>query len=590
MQDPTSRSPVPSSWKTKVQEEWKRRKEYLVHLTFPRLFSAGKVGYENLVDRWVRLRTAARSLPTWLPGIRTQMGALVHRSLAAGKEIYARRGRIAQVIHTRAQDAVSRLRALPRKMKYIAAVGVALVAMGGGAWAFIRSQTVELVRVYVEGEPIGYASSASVVQDFLVHKLERIEHEKGGRAFTVSPIALEQVPVFRGVSEDDTVLERLDARLAVRVHAYALRVNDQHIAYLASEDEARDLLSDAVSKLGGTKLVYTGEPSVHVVPLAAPAEGNPSDPGKSIKLKEHIEVVPAIVTPEELEEPSAVKEKLLSGSEPELYQIRSGDNLWSVAQKFGITVDDLVRLNPGLSANDVLHPGQQISVGRSKALLTVREETTQTVEVDIPYATKEVKDNSLPAGKRVVKEKGEPGKKRLVYRVVMENGILKEQEVLQEEVLTPPVDEIVAIGTMVAYRAVPSGGGYPIYEGSGRFIWPTMGGYVTSPFGPRWGGFHTGIDISGVSDRTIVAADRGTVVYASWMSGYGNLVIVDHGNGYSTYYAHLAQISVSAGQRVEQGQKVGIMGMTGIATGIHLHFEIRVNGSPTNPLNYYRAR
>ncbi|MBE3550054.1 MAG: peptidoglycan DD-metalloendopeptidase family protein [Brockia lithotrophica] len=584
MQDPTSRSSAPSPRWERVREAWNRKKKELcVRLSFPHLQVVGSAAYRAVADRGLRLRAAVQSLLSRWPDVRARAVGFVRSLPETGREAYA------HLVCVRTREAVLRLRALPRKVKYVAAAGIAAFALAGGTWAFVRSQTVELVRVYVDGEPLGYASSASVVQDYLVHRLERIGHATGGRAFTVSPIALERVRVFRGSAEDDAVLERLGDRLNVRVHAYALRVNGQHIAYLASEEEARTLLSDALSKLGGTKLVYTGEPSVHVVPLAAPAEGNPSESGKTIQIKETVEVVPAVVPPEELAEPSAVETLLLSGSEPELYQIQPGDTLWAVAQKFGITVDDLVRLNPGLSANDVLYPGQQINVGRPKALLTVREESTQTVEVDIPYGTKEVKDDSLPAGKRVVKVKGQPGKKRLVYRVVMENGLLKEQEVLREEVLVPPVDEVVAIGTRVAYSVAPQGG-YPVYEGTGNFVWPTKGGYVASPFGPRWGGFHTGIDISGVQDRTIVAADRGTVVYAAWMSGYGNLVIVDHGNGYSTYYAHLAQILVSAGQRVEQGQKIGIMGMTGNATGIHLHFEIRKNGTPTNPLSYYRAR
>jgi len=582
MQDPTSRSSAPRPEWERLREAWNRKKEELrVRLSLSRPKGMGLA-----TKRVLRVRAAMLGLLSRWPDVRKRVVAFTHRLPEAG-----RKARVL-LVRLRIRETVNRLCALPPQVRYSTAVGIAAIALAGGAWIFVRSQTVELVRVYADGEPLGYASSASVVQDYLVHRLERIGHAAGGRAFAVTPIALERVKVFRGSAEDDAVLERLGDRIAVRVHAYALRVDGQHIAYLASEEQARALLSDALSKLGGTKLVYTGEPSVHVVPLAAPAEGSSSEPEKNIQLKESVEVVPAIVSPEELAEPSAVEALLLSGSEPELYQIQPGDTLWGVAQKFGITVDDLVRLNPGLSADDVLHPGQQLNVGRPKALLTVREESTQTVEVDIPYGTKEVKDGSLPAGKRVVKVKGQPGKKRLVYRVVMENGLLKEQEVLREEVLEPPVDEVVAIGTKVAYQFTPQGG-YPVYEGTGNFIWPTMGGYVTSPFGPRGGRFHTGIDISGVKDRTIVAADRGTVVYAAWMSGYGNLVIIDHGNGYSTYYAHLAQILVSAGQRVEQGQKIGIMGKTGRTYGknpIHLHFEIRKNGKPTNPLSYYRVR
>jgi len=120
---------------------------------------------------------------------------------------------------------------------------------------------------------------------------------------------------------------------------------------------------------------------------------------------------------------------------------------------------------------------------------------------------------------------------------------------------------------------------------SSGFIWP-VNGPVVSPFGMRWGRMHGGIDI-GVGEGTpIHAAAGGRVVYAGWMSGYGNLVAVDHGGGLSTAYAHQSRIGVSLGQSVSQGQVIGYVGCTGHCFGPHLHFEVRVNGSPVDPLGY----
>jgi len=123
--------------------------------------------------------------------------------------------------------------------------------------------------------------------------------------------------------------------------------------------------------------------------------------------------------------------------------------------------------------------------------------------------------------------------------------------------------------------------------GNGRvsrrgFIWPVHGP-ITSPYGPRWGGFHTGIDIGCPEGRTIVAAKAGTVIAAEWGGGYGNMVIIDHGNGVSTLYAHNSRLYVSDGDRVRQGQRISACGETGHATGTHLHFEVRINGEHTNP-------
>ena len=115
-------------------------------------------------------------------------------------------------------------------------------------------------------------------------------------------------------------------------------------------------------------------------------------------------------------------------------------------------------------------------------------------------------------------------------------------------------------------------------------IWPVQGP-ITSPFGPRWGGFHPGIDI-GVPEGTPIHAAAGTVIYCGWESGYGNLVVIDHHNGLATAYGHQSKIEVSCNENVAQGQVIGLSGCTGFCTGPHLHFEVRVNGTPVDPLGY----
>jgi murein DD-endopeptidase MepM/ murein hydrolase activator NlpD len=120
---------------------------------------------------------------------------------------------------------------------------------------------------------------------------------------------------------------------------------------------------------------------------------------------------------------------------------------------------------------------------------------------------------------------------------------------------------------------------------SAGLIWP-VNGPVTSPFGPRWGSFHQGIDIGVPSGTPIAAAAAGTVIYCGWESGYGNLVVIDHGGNLATAYGHQSSIAVSCGQHVEQGQTIGYVGCTGHCFGPHLHFEVRINGAPVDPLGY----
>jgi murein DD-endopeptidase MepM/ murein hydrolase activator NlpD len=120
---------------------------------------------------------------------------------------------------------------------------------------------------------------------------------------------------------------------------------------------------------------------------------------------------------------------------------------------------------------------------------------------------------------------------------------------------------------------------------SGAYIWPCSGP-MTSPFGWRWGRMHEGIDIGCGYGAPAYASAAGTVIVAGWMGGYGNLVVIDHGNGIATAYGHNSSISVSVGQAVSQGQVIAAIGSTGHSTGPHCHFEVRVNGAPVDPLGY----
>ncbi len=122
-------------------------------------------------------------------------------------------------------------------------------------------------------------------------------------------------------------------------------------------------------------------------------------------------------------------------------------------------------------------------------------------------------------------------------------------------------------------------------SGSGQLSWP-VSGPVTSGFGVRWGRMHEGIDIAVGQGTPVHAAAAGTVIYAGWMDGYGNLVVVDHGNGLSTAYGHNSTLASSVGQAVTAGQVIAYSGSTGHSTGPHVHFEVRVNGSPVDPLGY----
>ncbi len=260
------------------------------------------------------------------------------------------------------------------------------------------------------------------------------------------------------------------------------------------------------------------------------------------------------------------------------YEVAKGDTFMAIAFANHMSISELKELNPDVNV-DKLSIGQLLNVKESVPLLSVRTVDEVTYTEAIPCPVKEVDDPSMFQGVTKVVSAGVPGQAQIQADVTYVNGTEQERDVLSTTVLTEATTRVIAVGT----KERPSW--YP----SGTFIWPSSG-HVTSPFGYRtiFGAytFHSGIDIASSYGTAIRASDGGTVVFTGWKGTYGKLVIVDHGNGYQTYYAHCSSILVSAGSKVYQGQTIARMGATGRATGTHLHFEVRANGTPVNPRSY----
>jgi murein DD-endopeptidase MepM/ murein hydrolase activator NlpD len=165
---------------------------------------------------------------------------------------------------------------------------------------------------------------------------------------------------------------------------------------------------------------------------------------------------------------------------------------------------------------------------------------------------------------------------------------LSEEERREAQEIDALQESSAELGAKIRALQQPSSSSPPVVRSASSasgFIWP-VNAPLTSPFGWRWGRMHEGIDLGAGEGTPILAAASGTVIYAGWLGGYGNLVVLDHGGGLSTAYGHQSRIAAGVGQAVSQGQVIGYVGNTGHSFGPHLHFEVRVNGAPVDPLGY----
>jgi len=228
-------------------------------------------------------------------------------------------------------------------------------------------------------------------------------------------------------------------------------------------------------------------------------------------------------------------------------------------------------------ARAVAHARDQARASRARTM-TVRNRVTAEVEVVAArtYATGAVKARLLGTQQQL---SGARAGRRQRLAAVKDT----EQAYLDEVNALAASSAAIEAQIRAAQQGTP--GATATSPADAGLIWPAAGP-VTSPFGMRWGRMHDGIDIGASMGSPIHAAASGTVIYAGWMSGYGNLTLIDHGGGLATAYGHQSRLEVSVGAQVTQGQEIGLVGSTGHSTGPHLHFEVRANGVPVDPMGY----
>lgn len=302
---------------------------------------------------------------------------------------------------------------------------------------------------------------------------------------------------------------------------------------------------------------------------------------KTIGFAQRVFLAEVEVKPEEID-PFNVVEEMVYAVEDEaiVIEIKKGDNFWNLSKDYDLTVNDLIILNPDINPEKIF-PGDSLLVRPLNPVLDVIIELENTIVEPIPFKVNYRRDNRLYTHQQKILRAGVEGEKEVLYHITLCNGYQSALAVLEETVLKEPSNALVQVGT----RTTVSRGGRINYGVVSGTRISSYYGYRIHPITGRRQ-FHDGLDIAAPQGNSVYAYTDGRVVEAGWNGGYGNCILIDHGDGLKTRYAHLSRIYVRVGQRVRTEERIGAIGSTGNSTGPHLHFEVIKNGRTTNPLNY----
>ena len=437
--------------------------------------------------------------------------------------------------------------------------------------------------VLLDGEVIGAVSDPSVVDQAFLDARAQIARETRGLVLANVACDFRQVEKLVGSTLEADGLEELIYNLmqekvkTAKQKYYLVKVNEFTVN-LATMEEVKALLLAALEPYypdGMFDVEVVSDTSrelnaftIEVIPKGEIPEG---DGLKALDFFEKVEIAEAYIDAGQLTGLADAIEAVTKEKEKnQTYEVQAGDTLSVIANSRGYYVDEVLALNPGLTRDAVLQIGDEIVISVPEPELSITSVVQSTYEEDYFAETQYIDNDSWYTTERVVRQEAAAGHHEVTVMTVSKNQTETSREMIAENVTLEPVPEIIEKGTQTP----------PTY------IKPITGGRFTSGFKMRWGRMHKGIDWATPVGTAVRASCGGTVVSAGWSSGYGYCITLRHPDGRQTRYAHLSKILVSAGQHVDQNERIALSGNTGRSTGPHLHFEIIINGSQVNPLSY----
>ncbi|ANS76464.1 hypothetical protein AWM70_19360 [Paenibacillus yonginensis] len=502
-------------------------------------------------------------------------------------------------------QAQSRLMQFIKSRKIILSAGTVLLA--GGIFLaghqYVEANKVPYYHVYYNGQEIGGIKTTSQLKQ--AYKERQAELDKqypdANIVLQTDGVTTELQKEYKADVDSKATLDKLEQLLPYHAEGVEIKIDGKTVAVVKDEEAAAAVLNQVKNKYvpgaapvsaEAIKLTSLSASGSTAVPTrlaktkksaAADSAASTSAPQvESVKFVEDVEAEPYTGSADQVLSVEEAAKRLLQDKEESVtYKVREGDTISAIAKRMGTTQKEIFQLNPGLSELK-MQIGQELNIKKASHTLTVQsvERTYTSVVTEPPVETKT--NPELAAGKTVIASPGAHGSKIMNYQVIKENGQVVSKQFIGQTVTKETSPKIIVKGTKKIVKAsaqkTSAGSSY-------MFAWPVSSPTITSPFGTRWGDMHKGIDVVS-SNHTIRAAADGKVTFTGVKTGYGNCIVIKHANGYETLYGHLSKISVSNGETVSQGDKIGVMGSTGRSTGTHLHFEIHKNGELQSPTKY----
>lgn len=440
-------------------------------------------------------------------------------------------------------------------------IGFALLLIGILAAAIlIIFDTFTAYEYAYNGKVLGYVHEQEEVTDVLDIAGRKLSSGREN-GVTVEFVANQNVTFNlvegKGKSTDDsdTVINKLIYMTDIETEATAIYDGDSVVAIVKDEADAEDLL---VQTMGQLSIPDNGMVLV------------------SSEFVNELNTRPINVLLGSVQSKAAAQEQMVNGGDMETFHIaEEGETVESIAGEFGVETDRIYDENNEEVVSEI-EQGDKICIRSMVEPVSVKMVETGKIKETVEYQTIKKETDKYYKGDTYVEQEGVNGVQIFEGTITKVAGEETDRDEISTEVIKEKKDKIILVGT--AER--------PKTAATGTFIIPLDRYTFSSGFGHRWGRLHKGVDLAVGTGNPIHAADGGKVVRASYYGGYGYCVEIEHEPGVVTRYAHCSQILVSVGDLVYQGQTIALVGNTGNSFGSHLHFEVLINGSPQNPVNY----